>query len=181
LQKRSRIADKLGPPVFQDLQRGGPSLTAAGALPLCDASPRSAGRSSSRFLSNVTAASAWFERFGMCEGADACAGGHATASQCVDDASMVSYLITGFIFNLSAKTEGMAEGLAAIPEDAGDPASVSCLVRLAAGMHSFCKTETEFAVSAAGITAASGDDDDKPVSDLITGFCCLLMVKETGA
>ena len=62
----------------------------------------------------------------------------------------------------------------------GAPVS-ECLIRLAAGMHSFCKTETEFAVSAAGITAASGDADDKPVSDLITGFCCLLMVKETGA
>ena len=71
----------------------------------------------------------------------------------------------------------MSEGLAA-PKDAGDPASVSCLVRLAVGMHSFCKTESESAVSAAGLAAVSRDADDTPVSDLITGFCCLPMVQD---
>ena len=124
----------------------------------------SAERSPSDFLSDVAAASAWSERFGMCEGADSCAGGGATASQCADDASMVSYLITGFIsFRVPVKTEDVSEGLAA-PKDAGDPASVSCLVRLAVGMHSFCKTESESAVSAAGLAAVSGDADDTPVS-----------------
>ena len=108
-------------------------------------------------------------------------GGDATASQCADDASMVSYLITGFIsFRVPVKTEDVSEGLAA-PKDAGDPASVSCLVRLAVGMHSFCKTETEFAVSATRRAPASGDADDTPISDLITGFICLPMVKDTGA
>ncbi len=68
---------------------------------------------------------------------------------------MFSYLITGFNFLLPAKTEDVADGLAAIPKDASDAASVSCLVRLAVGMHSFCKTETEFAVSAAGRATAS--------------------------
>ncbi len=182
MQKRSKIAARLGPPVFQDLQRRGPSLPAAGALLPAGASALSAERSPSGFLSDVAAASAWSERFGMCEGADACAEGDATASQCADDASMVSYLITGFIgFREPEKTENMAEGLAAIPKDACDPASVSCLVRLDVGMRSFCKSETGSTVSAAGLAAVSGDADDTPVSDLITGFCCLPKVQDIGA
>ncbi len=68
------------------------------------------------------------------------------------------------------------------PKMLDDAASVPCLVRLDVGIHSFCKTETTFAASAAGRALASGDADDTPVSDMITGFISLpMMVKEAGA
>jgi hypothetical protein len=66
-----------------------------------------------------------------------------SASERADDDSVFSYLIIGFSsFRVPVKTEGMAEGLAAIPKDADNTASVSCLVRLTVGMHSFCQTWT---------------------------------------